>query len=111
MFGRGDSHQLGLGDESPRFIPTLLSSLPPTSSPPSPNERADSIDCGSAFSLAVTSAHENNLFMWGYGEMGQLANFDEGDEEVPLRVALNGRRVITAAAGGQHSVLLVYPKS
>ena len=43
--------------------------------------------------------------------MGQLANMDDGDEEIPLRIALNGRRVLMAAAGGQHTVLLVEPKS
>jgi regulator of chromosome condensation len=67
------------------------------------------ISCGASFSLAVTQKEGNNLWMWGYGEMGQLSNGSE-DADVPENTELKGREVIAAAAGGQHTVMLLKPK-
>lgn len=76
---------------------TLLSILPPV----------QQISCGSAFTLAVTK--DNDLYAWGYGEMGQLANEGE-DAPTPFKIELKDRKVLGAAAGGQHTVLLLAPK-
>jgi regulator of chromosome condensation len=65
------------------------------------------ISCGSAFSLAISQ--DNDLWAWGYGEMGQLANENE-DAPIPFQVELKGRQVLDTAAGGQHSVILLAPK-
>ncbi|KAJ3091893.1 Regulator of chromosome condensation [Quaeritorhiza haematococci] len=100
VFGRGDSNELGFGDKKSLETPTLQPAV----------SDVRSISCGTAFSLAITNEAGNNLYMWGYGEMGQLANGGE-DAEVPFRVELKGREVITASAGGQHTVLLLKPKS
>ncbi len=94
------SGQLGL--EAPEYsefnpTPTKLTSLPPIKS----------ISCGAAFSLAVT--HDGDLWAWGYGEMGQLAN-ESSDAPIPFQIDLKGRKVIMASGGGQHSVILVAPK-
>jgi regulator of chromosome condensation len=66
------------------------------------------ISCGASFTLAVTQ-EDNNLYAWGYGEMGQLANGSE-DAPVPFQIELKGRQVLAASGGGQHSVILLTPK-
>ncbi|KAJ3197627.1 Regulator of chromosome condensation [Irineochytrium annulatum] len=98
-FGKGSDGQLGFGDDETKTVPTLL------------DEPKDVrfISANGAFSLAVTEEESDNLFMWGYGEMGQLANKGE-NEDTPARVELKGRHVFMAAAGGQHTVLLIRPK-
>ena len=78
--------------------PTKLSNLPPIKS----------ISSGAAFTLAV-SRDGGDLWAWGYGEMGQLAN-ESSDAPLPFQIDLKGRRVIMASGGGQHSVILVAPK-
>ncbi|KAI9001996.1 regulator of chromosome condensation 1/beta-lactamase-inhibitor protein II [Gaertneriomyces semiglobifer] len=54
--------------------------------------------------LSAVTRTSNNLYTWGYGDMGQLINGDPQDEESPFEVELKGRRVLWAGAGGQHFV-------
>ncbi|KAJ3278560.1 Regulator of chromosome condensation [Borealophlyctis nickersoniae] len=100
VWGRADSGQLGLeGQTEPVCEPRRLEVL----------SNVRQVAGGGSFSLAVTNEEANNLYGWGYGEMGQLANGGE-DSATPFKVELKGRQVIMAAAGGQHTVLLVKPK-
>ena len=51
-----------------------------------------------------------DLYSWGFGEMGQLANGKAADEPMPKlveAVELEGGAVVTAASGGQHSAIVV----
>lgn len=98
--GRNDSGQLGL---DPTLFPEH--SATPIKIPDLPAIK--SISCGAAFSLAVT--HTGDLWAWGYGEMGQLAN-ESSDAPVPFQIDLKGRHVIMATGGGQHTVMLIAPK-
>jgi alpha-tubulin suppressor-like RCC1 family protein len=103
-FGRGDNNQLGLGDGTdqevtPRLVPALE---------------------GIAVRKVATTANSNvalarsgDLYTWGFGEMGQLANGKGGDERVPSLVeeskagsAYTGLAALDAAAGGQHMVVV-----
>eukprot|EP00900_Chrysochromulina_parva_P021642 jgi/Chrpa1/4110/Chrysochromulina_OHIO_Genome00003228-RA len=103
-FGRGDNNQLGLGDGTdqevtPRLVPALE---------------------GIAVRKVATTANSNvalarsgDLYTWGFGEMGQLANGKGGDERVPALVeeskagsAYTGLAALDAAAGGQHMVVV-----
>ncbi|KAJ3110920.1 Regulator of chromosome condensation [Phlyctochytrium bullatum] len=98
--GRNDDGQLGTGsDRTNKPTPHLL------------KEPTDvwCISSNGAFSLALTKESGNNLWMWGYGEMGQLANNNE-DADEPFEVELKERCVYVAAAGGQHTVMLLKPK-
>ncbi|KAJ3216515.1 Regulator of chromosome condensation [Dinochytrium kinnereticum] len=97
--GRGEDGQLGVGNEEKRVTPGLLSE---------PKD-VRYISGNGAFSLALTKDEGNNLWMWGYGEMGQLANNSE-DAEEPFQVELKERHVYVAAAGGQHTLMLLRPK-
>lgn len=98
VFGRGDSGQLGLTPSQSHSTPQHL-----------PLPRAISISAGAAFSLAVTEEEEDNVYGWGYGEMGQLAN-DSVDAESPVSFKIKGRKILGAEGGGQHTVLLITPK-
>ncbi len=98
--GRNDSGQLGLSNQDypENSSEATLLALP---------EPIAMISCGASFTLAVSQT--GNVYAWGYGEMGQLANGSE-DAPVPFQMELKSRKVISAAAGGQHSVLLLEPK-
>ncbi|OLY85464.1 Protein pim1 [Smittium mucronatum] len=64
--------------------------------------------CGSNHNLAITSS-DNKLYSWGYGEMLQCGNGEEEDVTVPTLVTgqkIESRRIYSASAGGQHSVIL-----
>ena len=106
MFGRNEDAQLGFEIAGEKTVPTprLLECSEMK------NVRYIGCGCGGFFSFALTSDEGDNLFMWGYGESGQLANGGENAEE-PERIDLKGRYVISAAAGGQHSVFLLAPRA
>jgi regulator of chromosome condensation len=104
VFGRGDSGQLGLPSSDLALAQQKAVKLTIPDDP-----KVKSIACGAAFSLAVTEDDGDNLWGWGYGEMGQLSN-GSADSDEPFNVALKGRRVIDAAGGGQHTLLLIAPK-
>ena len=98
-FGRGDSGQLGHGATQSIYEANAVQSI----------ANAQSVSAGGAFSLAVVGK-SHDLFGWGYGEMGQLAN-GSCDSNAPEQFELKGRFVISAAAGGQHTLFLLKPKS
>ncbi|KAJ3138510.1 Regulator of chromosome condensation [Physocladia obscura] len=102
-FGRNDDGQLGTGDNAESLsFPNML---------PEP-KNAIQVSANGAFTLAVTQDTKfegNNLWLWGYGEMGQLANGGE-DESTPTQVELKGRHVYLGQCGGQHTLLLLKPK-
>ncbi|KAJ3206240.1 Regulator of chromosome condensation [Entophlyctis luteolus] len=89
-FGRNDDGQLGIEDSKEgSSIPQIL---------PKPRNVVQ-VSANGSFSLAVTedkSLEGNNLWLWGYGEMGQLANGGE-DEPLPNCVELKGRHVYVGA--------------
>ena len=102
-FGRGDNNQLGFGDGTdqqltPRAIPGL-----------------DGIAVRKVSTLANSSfaiSRSGDAYSWGFGEMGQLANGKGGDETVPALVNVpEGHAVLDAAAGAQHSVLVLMTRS
>ncbi|KAI8618618.1 regulator of chromosome condensation 1/beta-lactamase-inhibitor protein II [Chytriomyces sp. MP71] len=101
-FGRNDDGQLGTGSAESVSSPHLLKEP----------RNVIHISANGAFTCAVTEDKEfegNNLWLWGYGEMGQLANGGE-DESTPHQVELKDRHVYKAVCGGQHTLLLLRPK-
>ncbi|KAJ3029815.1 hypothetical protein HK097_005720, partial [Rhizophlyctis rosea] len=103
-FGRTDSGQLGLPNNSLPDSIKLATPIPSLSS-----FNVTQISAGSAFSFAVTDEEKDNLFGWGFNECGQLTGEEDVVEE-PRRFALNGRKVYMVAGGGQHTVLLLRRK-
>ncbi|KAI8802972.1 regulator of chromosome condensation 1/beta-lactamase-inhibitor protein II [Cladochytrium replicatum] len=103
-WGRGDSGQLGHGDNESKSTPQHVKTL---------DQHISSISAGSYFSLALHSdplppaaPSKTQLYGWGYGEMGQLANGSQ-DEQEPTEFDLKGRVVLCSSAGGQHVVMLL----
>ena len=102
-FGRGDNNQLGFADGTdqqltPRAIPALAGIA----------IRKVSTLANSNFALSKSG----DLYSWGFGEMGQLANRKGGDETCPTLVesVTEQQAVLDAAAGAQHSVYVVMPR-
>lgn len=107
-FGRSDSHQAGLpanvNAESEEAThkkavsePTRLKSL----------SSVAEIACGSNHNIALNGKGE--AFTWGYGEMLQLGNGQEEDVAEPMLLAgqkIEGKRILSVAAGGQHSSIV-----
>lgn len=99
-FGRGDNNQLGFDDGTDQQLtPKLVDGLR-----------------GITVRRIATQANSNaavsrsgDLYMWGFGEMGQLCNGRTGDEASPALVesaGVAGKAVLDAACGGQHSVIV-----
>ena len=103
VFGRSDSHQMGLPDDSSKDVrahntPILNPSL----------SSIVQIAAGSNHNLVV-SADRHQIYSWGYGEMGQLGHDDEVDEKVPRRIEAFSAttKFLDVSAGGQHTVVLM----
>ncbi|XP_060807951.1 regulator of chromosome condensation [Amyelois transitella] len=93
--GRCEYGRLGLGDregdaESLEPIPKLA------------NKRCVSIAASTSSSFAV--ADDGEVYAWGMGSEGQLGSGSREDLPAPAAVE---RAALAAAAGGQHTVLLV----
>lgn len=98
-FGRGDNNQLGFNDGTdqevtPRKVPALD---------------------GIAIRRVSTKANSNfavsrsgDLYSWGFGEMGQLANRKAGDETQPTLVDVPAdQAVLDAASSAQHAAVVL----
>lgn len=104
VFGRSDSHQMGLPDES--TASKIRAHNSPILNPTLPF--IIQIAAGSNHNLAI-SQNRHQIFSWGYGEMGQLGHDDEVDEKVPKRIEAFSdiTKFLDISAGGQHSVVLM----
>ena len=101
-FGRGDTYQIGHGTTENLATPTPIKKL---------SCRVTHVSAGSAFSVCQSDESEDNIYVWGYGEMGQLMTGEDMDVELPERVELKGRRCLYVAAGGQHTTTLLSPRA
>eukprot|EP00941_MAST-03F_sp_MAST-3F-sp1_P005146 g5146.t1 len=104
-FGQGRFGRLGLGDQSMRTTPGLVTSLV--------GYRVEQISAGNTHSLALVSSDKENekftreLYSWGGGRFGKLGHGDERNQHVPQRVkSLIGVSLSQISAGGFHSLAL-----
>lgn len=102
--GRKEYGRLGLGENSEDAKePTLITAFNDT--------KCSDVACGSAVSFAVTES--GVCYGWGMGSNGQLGmGDDDSDLFEPKEIngkQLEGKKVILASSGGQHTVLLVVP--
>lgn len=125
-FGRSDSSQLGIGREGGVLSAGASESLPVPVQFPAVEAKTGkvpfvtAVSCGGTFNLAVTAS--NQVYTWGFGEMGQLghrpAKGEEAvDEPVPRPIDFSqaagggvggggGFEVLKVDGGAQHSVVL-----
>ena len=99
-FGRGDSGQLGHGNDeedqlAPRRVPAAAFS----------GQRVVMVAVGNAYTVALSEA--GHVYTWGRGGYGQLGHNDEEDQRVPRQVEpgwFGGEKVVFVAAGRAHTV-------
>lgn len=109
-FGKNSYGQLGLGHNSPVPGPSLVTYLQ--------TKRIEAVICGAEHTLAITS--DGEVYTWGLNLKGQLGLGDTHNRNSPTLVENvssrytpyqgygleKGERVIQAACGGLHSLLL-----
>ncbi|KAI8977096.1 regulator of chromosome condensation 1/beta-lactamase-inhibitor protein II [Mycotypha africana] len=119
-FGRADSNQLGLPEETLQKVqireegadasaykkavgrPTRIPNL----------EKVVEIATGTNHSVALTES--GKAYTWGFGECYALGNGSSDDEPVPAELTgqkLEGHKVIRVSAGAQHSMILAVPQN
>eukprot|EP00890_Picochlorum_soloecismus_P003284 jgi/Picsp_1/3957/NSC_01469-R1_ran gtpase binding len=104
VWGRGEYGRLGLGDDTAsKLRPTLLTDLV--------GLRVIEVSCGGTHTVAVTD--EGRLFIWGRGSFGRLGTGREKNFFRPVEVSLPGGPdrwwIVSAAAGGRHTLVLAVP--
>eukprot|EP00887_Chlorella_sp_A99_P001925 scaffold18.g1925.t1 len=105
VWGRGEYGRLGIGDRSGRSL------LRPQKVRALEGHRVVEGACGGSHSLAISD--EGRCFLWGRGGFGRLGTGGERDHYTPVELKLPGGperwRVISAAAGGRHTLALALP--
>ena len=99
VMGRSEYGRLGLGENATdKMLPTELPDF----------GNVHTVASGSCCSFAVTD--EGKLYSWGMGDSLQLGNGEEKDiwsPEVVTGKKLEGKKVLSVSAGGQHTALVV----
>ncbi|KAI8121407.1 Regulator of chromosome condensation [Lucilia cuprina] len=101
VIGRKDYGRLGLGS-----VPEDVTDLQPIAA--LKGKKIVSVSCGEAQSFALTD--DGKLYSWGMGSNHQLGTGSEDDALEPVLIVskqTEGKRIIRAASGGQHSIFLV----
>ncbi|XP_069959972.1 regulator of chromosome condensation-like isoform X1 [Cherax quadricarinatus] len=102
--GRREYGRLGLGHlDDDIKKPTPVTSLE--------GQKAINVSAGECVSLVVMES--GDVYGFGMGTNNQLAQGNEEDQLVPVKLTGNQlaqRRVVAAAAGGQHTIILAVPK-
>lgn len=101
VIGRKDYGRLGLGN-----VKEDVTTLQPINALKA--KKITSISCGEAVSFALTE--DGKIYAWGMGSNNQLGTGSEDDALEPVLIVskqTEGKRIIRAASGGQHSIFLV----
>ena len=99
-WGTNTCGQLGLGNNITAQNMTQVPNFLPT------NEKLRSVSAGAAHALALTESGE--VYAWGRNNYGQLGIGNKTDRDVPTLVsgAWNGNKIISIAAGDNHSLAM-----
>ncbi|NP_001139174.1 E3 ISG15--protein ligase HERC5.2 [Danio rerio] len=97
-WGSNSAGQLGLGDTTDRFVPTIVKSLS--------GKKTVSISCGGEHTATLSKG--GTVFTFGSGGFGQLGHNSLKDEHHPRLVAeLWGSKVSQVTCGRHHTLVLV----
>lgn len=106
-FGRNDFGQVGCSEKINAADWGVFVNRPTEVYLP-PNEgNPVKIACGTNHCLVITD--KNNLYSWGFGEVGALGHGDEDDRTLPKKVDLSRRgveKVLYADGGAQHTAII-----
>jgi len=99
-WGTNTHGQLRLGNNNTAQNMTQVPNFPPN------NEKLRSVSAGAAHALALTES--GKVYAWGLNQYGQLGIGNTTNKNVPTLVtgALNGKKVISIAAGDNHSLAM-----
>lgn len=98
-FGRNTYGQLGHGDNTEKYTPTIVTTLD--------HVTVTGVGAGANSSFAV--AADGSLYSWGYGDGYVLGTGVEEDATVPTKLDadnLDGYHILQVSSGGMHSILL-----
>ncbi|XP_056312562.1 E3 ISG15--protein ligase HERC5.4 isoform X2 [Danio aesculapii] len=99
-WGSNSAGQLGLGDTTDRFVPTIVKSLS--------GKKTVSISCGGEHTATLSKG--GTVFTFGSGGFGQLGHNSFKDEHHPRLVAeLWGSKVSQVTCGRHHTLVFVEP--
>ncbi|XP_061393835.1 regulator of chromosome condensation [Musca vetustissima] len=105
VIGRKDYGRLGLGT-----VADDVTELKPITA--LKGKKIVSVSCGEAQSFALTD--DGKLYSWGMGSNHQLGTGSDDDALEPVLIVskqTEGKRIIRASSGGQHSIFLVQDES
>jgi len=96
VWGNNGNGQLGDGGLKNTNEPILVESLQ--------YEKIVDISAGDNYSGVVTDKGE--VYIWGFGNEGQLGHGDKSDQFLPRKVTNLGQKVKNIVCGGAHTALL-----
>ena len=97
-FGSNDYGQLGLGDNTNRDRPILVT-VPD-------GLKVKVVSCGGNYTMIITE--DGNLYSFGYNTFGQLGLGDNTEKDRPILVTVpDGLKVKDVSCGGNHTVIMM----
>eukprot|EP00439_Symbiodinium_sp_Y106_P083791 s477_g24.t1 len=94
-WGQNGDGQLGVGDTAHRHAPVKVSVN---------GQKIVAVAAGHLHTAAITDSGE--LWTWGYNGHGQLGVGDTQERHAPVKVSMNGQKIVAVAARGRHSAAI-----
>ncbi|CAE7828881.1 UVR8, partial [Symbiodinium necroappetens] len=94
-WGRNGAGQLGIGDTADRHDPVKVSVK---------GQKIVAVAAGEKQTAAITDSGE--LYTWGHNGAGQLGVGDTKDRHAPVKVSVNGQKIVAVAAGKKHTAAI-----
>ncbi|CAE7748417.1 UVR8 [Symbiodinium microadriaticum] len=94
-WGSNGLSQLGIGDTTDRHAPVKVSVN---------GQKFVAVAAGYWHTAAITDSGE--LWTWGHNDYGQLGVGDTMNRHVPVKVSVNGQKIVAVAAGGHHTAAI-----
>ncbi|CAE7748397.1 UVR8 [Symbiodinium microadriaticum] len=94
-WGYNDDGELGIGDTTDRHAPVKVSVN---------GQKIVAVAAGDDHTAAITDSGE--LWTWGYNSNGQLGIGGTTNRHAPVKVSVNGQKIVAVAAGSFHSAAI-----
>ncbi|CAE7237268.1 UVR8 [Symbiodinium sp. CCMP2592] len=94
-WGYNGDGELGVGDTTSRHAPVCVSVN---------GQKIVAVAAGGGYTAAITESGE--LWTWGCNDDGQLGVGDTKDRAAPVKVSVNGQKVVAVAAGYWHTAVI-----
>ena len=94
-WGYNSDGQLGIGDTTDRHAPVKVSVH---------GQKIVAVAAGGYHTAAITDSGE--LWTWGYNSNGQLGIGGTTNRHAPVKVSVNGQKIVAVAAGRDHTAAI-----